>query len=83
MNTSHAAAGFYTAYLAEFTDVRQIQKQAERLYHDYGKENSYVFEMKHKAIIDRFGRYPYRNEILGRPSTAEELEFLQQPGADF
>ena len=41
------------------------------------------FELKHKAIIDRFGRYPHRNAALGRPSTAEELEFLQQPGSAF
>lgn len=41
------------------------------------------FEMKHKAIIDRFGRYPHRNKTLGRESSAEELEFLLQPGSSF
>lgn len=41
------------------------------------------FEKKHKAIIDRFGRYPHRNEILGRESTAEERAFLEQPGSRF
>ncbi len=41
------------------------------------------FERRHKAIIDRFGRYPHRNEILGRTSTAEELAFLQEPGSSF
>ncbi len=41
------------------------------------------FEIKHKAIIDRFGRYPHRNEILGRTSTAEEIEFLQGPDSSF
>jgi len=41
------------------------------------------FEEKHKAIIDRFGRYPHRNEILGRTSTPEELEFLKKPGSSF
>jgi uncharacterized protein (DUF924 family) len=35
------------------------------------------------VIIDRFGRYPHRNELLGRESTAEEIEFLQQPGSSF
>ena len=39
--------------------------------------------VRHKVIIDRFGRYPHRNAILGRPSTQEELEFLQQPGSSF
>lgn len=36
-----------------------------------------TFELKHKKIIDRFGRYPHRNEVLGRVSTPEEIEFLK------
>ena len=35
------------------------------------------FEWKHKHIIDRFGRYPHRNALLGRESTPEEIEFLK------
>jgi len=38
---------------------------------------------KHRVIIERFGRFPHRNALLGRPSTAEELQFLQQPGSSF
>ena len=41
------------------------------------------FELKHKVIIDRFGRYPHRNRILGRDSTPEEVEFLKTPGSSF
>jgi uncharacterized protein (DUF924 family) len=41
------------------------------------------FEMRHRAMIERFGRYPHRNQILGRISTAEETEFLLQPGSSF
>jgi uncharacterized protein (DUF924 family) len=37
----------------------------------------------HKAVIDRFGRFPHRNAVLGRPSTPEEVEFLKQPGSSF
>ena len=37
----------------------------------------------HKAVIDRFGRFPHRNAILGRTSTLQELEFLQLPGSAF
>jgi uncharacterized protein (DUF924 family) len=37
----------------------------------------------HKAIIDRFGRFPHRNAVLGRPSTPEEIEFLKEPGSSF
>ncbi|MEO8000623.1 MAG: DUF924 family protein [Arenimonas sp.] len=60
-----------------------IHVQAEVLYREYAPENNYNFELRHKAIIDRFGRYPHRNEILGRTSTSEELEFLEQPGSSF
>ncbi len=41
------------------------------------------FEIRHQAIVDRFGRYPHRNAVLGRTSTAEEQEFLQQEGSSF
>ena len=44
---------------------------------------NYEFELKHKAIIDRFGRYPHRNQILGRVSSTDEIEFLKQPGSSF
>jgi uncharacterized protein (DUF924 family) len=38
---------------------------------------------RHREIIERFGRFPHRNEILGRASTPEEMEFLEQPGSGF
>ncbi len=38
---------------------------------------------KHRAIIERFGRFPHRNAVVGRQSTAEELAFLAQPGSGF
>ena len=60
-----------------------IHVQAEALYRDYTHEDNYNFELRHKAIIDRFGRYPHRNEVLGRQSTLEEVEFLKQPGSSF
>jgi uncharacterized protein (DUF924 family) len=60
-----------------------IHVQAEALYRALGNGNQLDFELRHKAIIDRFGRYPHRNAVLGRASTAEELEFLKQPGSAF
>jgi uncharacterized protein (DUF924 family) len=41
------------------------------------------FAIRHQAIVDRFGRYPHRNAILGRPSTPEEEAFLREPGSSF
>ncbi|MGL5482780.1 MAG: DUF924 family protein [Aeromonas veronii] len=41
------------------------------------------FARRHQVIIERFGRFPHRNDILGRPSTPEEAAFLQQPGSGF
>jgi uncharacterized protein (DUF924 family) len=61
----------------------RIHTLAEALYRDHAPAVNHEFELKHKAIIDRFGRYPHRNAILGRQSTAEELEFLSQPGSAF
>lgn len=60
-----------------------VHAEAEALYREYALPDNYEFELRHKAIIDRFGRYPHRNQVLGRPSTAEEMEFLQQPGSRF
>ena len=45
--------------------------------------DSYEYALKHYEIIKRFGRYPHRNEILGRESTKEEIEFLNEPGSSF
>jgi len=41
------------------------------------------FAILHRDIVARFGRFPHRNRILGRPSTPEELYFLSQPGSSF
>lgn len=60
-----------------------IHVQAEALFASLEEANTLSFERRHKAIIDRFGRYPHRNAILGRESTAEEIEFLTQPGSSF
>jgi uncharacterized protein (DUF924 family) len=65
------------------SESRQVHVVAESLYRELTSPNSYQFELRHKAIIDRFGRYPHRNKILGRVSSAEEIEFLKQPGSSF
>ena len=41
------------------------------------------YAVRHRQIIERFGRFPHRNAMLGRGSTPEEIEFLKQPGSSF
>jgi len=65
------------------SESRLVHERAEQLYRAHALPDNLQFELRHKAIIDRFGRYPHRNAILGRASSAEELEFLQQPGSSF
>jgi uncharacterized protein (DUF924 family) len=60
-----------------------IHEQAVKLYDIKSLEFNLTFEHKHKVIIERFGRYPHRNAVLGRVSSAEELLFLQQPDSGF
>jgi uncharacterized protein (DUF924 family) len=54
-----------------------IHQEAIKLFAQEGLEENYNFEIKHKEIIDRFGRYPHRNNTLNRSSTPEEIEFLK------
>ena len=65
------------------SESKDIHIQAIKLFSQSGLEESLRFELKHKEIIDRFGRYPHRNEILNRKSTPEEIGFLKQPGSGF
>jgi uncharacterized protein (DUF924 family) len=60
-----------------------IHAQAALLFAQPGMEDSLRFELRHQAIIERFGRYPHRNALLGRVSTPEELAFLSEPGSAF
>ncbi len=71
------------------SEDREIQKKSIEIFTklgiDEGKTGSDHLEyaIKHKAIIDRFGRYPHRNQILERTSTPEEIEFLKGPNSSF
>mgnify|MGYP003121695391 FL=1 len=65
------------------SESRVVHQAAEPLFKEWAPANNHRFELRHKEIIDRFGRYPHRNAILGRESTAEEREFLTQPGSSF
>ena len=54
-----------------------VHETAVTLFSQPGLEENLAFELRHQKIIERFGRYPHRNQILGRTSTPEELEFLK------
>ncbi len=74
-------AFLYMPYM--HSESRAIHEEAVRLFSAPGMQSNLDFEQAHKAIIDRFGRYPHRNAILGRASSTEEKDFLQQPGSGF
>lgn len=54
-----------------------IHEQALNLFSSLGDKESLKFEELHKDIIDKFGRFPHRNKIIGRTSTMREIEFLK------
>ncbi len=53
------------------------------LSNDPASANTIDYALRHKAVIERFGRFPHRNKILGRTNTPAEAEFLTQPGSSF
>jgi len=66
----------------EHSESLADQERACELMRPLG-EDLHDWALRHKAIIERFGRFPHRNAILGRASTQEEIEFLKQPGSGF
>jgi uncharacterized protein (DUF924 family) len=53
------------------------------LFERYTSKLTYEYAVKHRDIIARFGRFPHRNAMLGRPSSRDEEQFLTQPGSSF
>ena len=78
---SDQRAVLYMPYM--HSESAAIHTVAMQLFDQPGLENNLDFEVRHKAIIDRFGRYPHRNATLNRASTPEETDFLKQPGSAF
>ena len=71
----------YMSYM--HSESALIHAQAVQLFALPGLEEAMDFEQRHQSIIARFGRYPHRNAVLGRSSTAEEIAFLNEPGSSF
>ena len=60
-----------------------IHERAMELFSEPGLGFNLKYEIMHKEIIEKFGRYPHRNQVLGRTSTPEEIEFLKTEGSSF
>ena len=68
----------------EHSEEMADQDLAVRLFHERtAVPRFHEYAIKHRDVIARFGRFPHRNAVLGRPSTEEELEFLKTPGSSF
>ena len=72
---------FYLPFM--HSESLKIHDVAMKIYSQKGRESGLEWEIKHRKIIERFGRYPHRNEALGRTSTPEELAFLKEPNSSF
>ena len=59
------------------------QARSMELFGTLENELDLDYARRHKEIIDRFGRFPHRNGVLGRISTPEEIEFIKEPGSSF
>lgn len=77
----HQRVFFYMPYM--HSESLRIHDEALRLFSQPGLEGNLRYERRHRAIIERFGRYPHRNAILGRASSVEEIAFLKEPGSAF
>jgi uncharacterized protein (DUF924 family) len=72
----------------EHTEDAFMQERAVALFTELAAEHpgfdeTLDYAHRHRGVIARFGRFPHRNEILGRASTPEEIDFLRQPGSRF
>jgi len=71
----------------EHAEDLELQRQSVALFEQLGDDpaNADVisYAIRHLQVIERFGRFPHRNQILGRETTPEEAEFLQQPASSF
>ena len=72
----------------EHSETLADQLECLRLFEQLGRDEPPLaglleWAQKHHDIVARFGRFPHRNAALGRESTAEEIEFLKQPGSGF
>ena len=61
----------------------ELHDWAGKYFEELGDESTLYFEKAHRAILEKFGRYPYQNEDLARKSTAEEDKFLEEKAGKY
>ena len=79
----HAVERGFVYLPFEHAEDIEAQRESMRLFASLGRDDLLEWARKHYVIIERFGRFPHRNAVLGRVSTPEEMEFLKQPGSGF
>ena len=67
----------------QHSEDRADQARSVELFTALGNADNLDFALRHKAIVDRFGRFPHRNAVLGRVTTEGEAAFLKEPGSSF
>ena len=71
----------------EHSENLDDQNESVRLFEQFRDDpdlkETYDYAVRHRAVIEQFGRFPHRNQILDRASTPAEIEFLKQPGSSF
>ena len=67
----------------EHSEDPAVQARSVEIFASLDDADTLGYALRHKEIIDRFGRFPHRNEVLGRESSPEELEFLTEPDSSF
>ncbi|MFN0043770.1 MAG: DUF924 family protein [Alphaproteobacteria bacterium] len=82
----HVARIFFFTPFEHAEDIavqRRSLALAPRMSDAPNYEHTLLFIQRHAEIVERFGRFPHRNETLGRATTAEETEFLKEPHSSF
>ena len=83
IDTSHASHRHFMLMPMMHSEDLAVQNKSLALFQKYTNAKIHNFAVKHRDIIAQFGRFPHRNNSLGRPNTPEEEAFLLQPGSSF
>ena len=83
LDDKQSAKNQFTLMPLMHSEDRAIHNKAKHLFAKYTNDFVQDYLERHSVIIERSGRYPHRNAILGRPSTDEEIAFLKEPNSSF